>query len=500
MRRVNLRRSPLCILPQRQIGPMNSGRLVSVVVPTRNSAASLASCLESIRAQTHPTVELVVVDRASSDETKVIARNFGAVVAEQGPERSAQRNEGARLARGEALLFVDSDMILHPEVVERCLEEVPPDAIGVIAEAGLETRFFTRVRGLEKRLYAGNDAVEAARFFPKHAFFEVGGYDEHLTGPEDWDLTDRCRSAGRRIVRVNTTIIHDDSALNLVGLLRKRFWYGRRFVPFLRKSGREGASHLSPHRLAPLLTMAPREPLLCLSFLVLKLLEAIAFGTGIAVGALSRPTEEAVFGRTRRCAAFVEDIAVAGVLDVGCGDGWMARALPELRHYIGMDLRPVAGLPGAAFVRGSALALPFADGSVGAATFFDVLEHLPVGSEASALRELRRVLRPGGALLLSTPNLHPLGTVTDPAWLLRGHRHYREAKVRGLLMDSGFEVERTFVAGRLGEALYLPFFYLVRRLGLRLPFETRWQRRIDQEYQSRGWYTIFAHAVVPISR
>src|SRR2546430_16185158 len=84
---------------------------VSAIVTTRNSELSLEACLKSIRSQSYGNVELLVVDNRSEDATVAIARRYADVVADIGPERSAQRNCGARLATGDYLLFVDSDMI-----------------------------------------------------------------------------------------------------------------------------------------------------------------------------------------------------------------------------------------------------------------------------------------------------------------------------------------------------------------------------------------------------
>src|SRR5437588_11940021 len=98
--------------------------LVSVIVPTRNSARTLEECLVSIRSQTHPRLEVIVVDNQSTDTTLQIAERHGDLVDTCGPERSAQRNRGARLARGTYLLFVDSDMKLEPGVVGDCLDAI----------------------------------------------------------------------------------------------------------------------------------------------------------------------------------------------------------------------------------------------------------------------------------------------------------------------------------------------------------------------------------------
>ena len=99
------------------------------------------------------------------------------------------------------------------------------------------------------------------------------------------------------------------------------------------------------------------------------------------------------------------------VLDVGCGDGWLAQALPEDVEYLGFDY-PVTlakGYRGRAAVLGSADRLPFADASFDTVAMLDVLEHL--AQPAMAVSEARRVLRPGGRLILQVPFLYPLHDV-----------------------------------------------------------------------------------------
>src|SRR5258708_40211689 len=91
--------------------------LVTVVVPTKNSAVTLDACLESIVKQTYRHIELIVVDNKSSDTTKDIAKVYTTSVFDKGPERSAQRNFGAVKGKGEVLVFIDSDMILSPHIV-----------------------------------------------------------------------------------------------------------------------------------------------------------------------------------------------------------------------------------------------------------------------------------------------------------------------------------------------------------------------------------------------
>ena len=75
--------------------------LVSVVVPTRNAGRTVETCLRSIRAQTWPALELIVVDNGSTDATWAVARRHADLALRGGPERSAQRNQGIAHAAGE---------------------------------------------------------------------------------------------------------------------------------------------------------------------------------------------------------------------------------------------------------------------------------------------------------------------------------------------------------------------------------------------------------------
>ena len=106
--------------------------LVSVIVPCKNSSQFIAQCLESIKNQTYKNIEIIVVDNNSTDNTKEIARKYTKLVFNKGPERSTQRNFGAKESKGEYLLFIDSDMILTRKVVEECVGKIDQSAKAII--------------------------------------------------------------------------------------------------------------------------------------------------------------------------------------------------------------------------------------------------------------------------------------------------------------------------------------------------------------------------------
>ena len=173
---------------------------VSVVVTTRNEAANIGNCLASVVGQDFPreALEIIVVDNASTDSTKAVARRFTDRVFDKGPERSAQRNYGMLdVAAGEYVMFLDADMILSRTVVRRCVEllDACPHVALHVPEIVLGTGFFPSVRRFERSFYDGT-VIDGARFMRREAFAAVGGFDTSLTGPEDWDLDKKLKSIG----------------------------------------------------------------------------------------------------------------------------------------------------------------------------------------------------------------------------------------------------------------------------------------------------------------
>lgn len=141
----------------------------------------------------------------------------------------------------------------------------------------------------------------------------------------------------------------------------------------------------------------------------------------------------------------------AFVLDAGCGTGNNLVHLARRGRAVGIDLSPEAlrfcRSRGVTVVQGSVLSLPVRDGVFDCATSFDVLYHRWVTDDRSAVRELVRVLRPGGLLLVRVPALRMLWGAHDEAVHSR-HRYTRE-EVRRLLEGAGLEVLRATYANTI---------------------------------------------------
>jgi glycosyltransferase involved in cell wall biosynthesis len=217
---------------------------IAVVVPTRNSATTLRACLESIRAQVVPCT-LIVVDNGSTDATTEIARELADMFIEIGPERSAQRNAGATATDAAIVGFIDSDMVLPPEVVAEVVVAIQAGATSVIVpECTVGEGYWADVRAYERTFYQDSDTIEAPRFFLREVFDAVGGFDEALTGPEDWDLGMRTASCGSR-VRIDATILHYEGRVRYFDACKKKAYYAPGVARFLAKHGSQGISVLS---------------------------------------------------------------------------------------------------------------------------------------------------------------------------------------------------------------------------------------------------------------
>ena len=117
----------------------------------------------------------------------------------------------------------------------------------------------------------------------------------------------------------------------------------------------------------------------------------------------------------------------------------------------------------------------------------------PKGRGASSVREISRVLRPGGVLYLSTPHAALLPKLTDPAWWLIGHRHYsreRLARLRPGGRASRWSGSRR--RGRSWEIVQTLDLYVAKWIFRRRPFfEAAIARKVDTEWERPGFSNLF---------
>jgi len=249
---------------------MQNKPLVSVIITTKNEEIHIGNCLKSIKEQTYPNIEIIVVDNNSTDATKAIAKKYTNLVFNRGPERSAQRNFGMmEVAKGKYVMYVDADMVLSPTLIEDCVDEMENnkslEAL-YIPEIVLGNSFWSKVRRFERRFYDGT-VIDCVRFINKNTFIKVGGFDLSMTGPEDWDLDKKIRQMGRVKLLKNkklvlgdlkkwelynflkekgvspenygSVIYHNESEFNLKRYLKKKAYYAKSFDNYINKWGKD---------------------------------------------------------------------------------------------------------------------------------------------------------------------------------------------------------------------------------------------------------------------
>jgi glycosyltransferase involved in cell wall biosynthesis len=262
---------------------------LSVIIPTKNEQKNIRRCLESIKNQDMQPAEVILIDNYSSDQTISIARQFGAKVFLAGPERSVQRNFGAKKASGKFLLFLDADMELEKGVLQECLDLAEDGAQAVIiSERVVGKGFWSRCRTLEKSCYLGDELIEAARFYDKKLFLQLGGYDKELIASEDWDLHQKAKNVGAKIARTKSFVLHHEKETNPIAAFRKKYYYGKNLSAYFKKHPKLALAQYQPLRPAFLRNIKKliSQPLLAIGLVILKSAEYLGGGFGILRGKL----------------------------------------------------------------------------------------------------------------------------------------------------------------------------------------------------------------------
>jgi dolichol-phosphate mannosyltransferase len=399
---------------------------LSVIIPTLDEAESIAALIAGVRRHLDAlrvSFELLVVDGGSRDGTPRLAADAGAVVMRQPARGYADAlRAGLERARGEWVLTMDGDYSHDPDFIPS-LWDRRGDADLVIASRYVPGGYALtpwRRRVLSRIL---NRVSRTILSIP------VG------------DLSSGFRLQRRVVVEgVPLNGRHFEALIELLAHVYNEGWRVAE-VPFHYRPRAGGDSHarLVPFALAYTRTLARlwriRNSVRSADY------DDRAFSSWI-------PLQR--WWQRRRYATVLGMVGRAQrVLDVGCGSSKILEALP---HAVGVDL---ARTPlrfrrrtNAHLVNADLRALPVPTASVDAVVCSAVIEHVPW--DPTVFAELRRVLRPGGVLVVGTPD-YGRGPWRSIAWwytrLIPDARRggyverYTEATLRGRLGEAGFDVQ-----------------------------------------------------------
>ncbi len=191
------------------------------------------------------------------------------------------------------------------------------------------------------------------------------------------------------------------------------------------------------------------------------------------------------------------------ILNIGCWTGSYETMFEQVdSDLVSIDLNFQAlqiatkSSPHSNFLAADTFKLPFKKESFDAATLFTVLEHLPIGSEEKAFKEINGVLKKGGLFFITTPNDNFIGNLFDVAYWLVGHRHYKIGNLSKMLNNCGFRVEKVLLKGRFWNNFSIVFFYLFKYLfALNIYRNKSIERILKKEYAKEGYRDIILLAI-----
>lgn len=177
-------------------------RTISVIIPAHNEQHYLRQTLESLKRQDYDWFEVIVVANGCTDSTAEVARGrCNRLITLSQKSLGVSRNLGARLAKGELLLFLDADTVLEPMALRTIAEQFSKDySAGTVKGRPDSERFKYRlIYGLKNfvhrfSLHRGSSGVILCW---KKQFVRVGGFDEALEVRENSELMRRVGRFGK---------------------------------------------------------------------------------------------------------------------------------------------------------------------------------------------------------------------------------------------------------------------------------------------------------------
>jgi glycosyltransferase involved in cell wall biosynthesis len=183
-----------------------AGTKVSIIIPACNEEKYIQKTLESLKAQSHRPIEIIVVVNGSKDKTFEIAKDYtdkvlnfsrpiGPVIA---------RNEGAKKAEGDIFIFLDADTQLSRNTAEKAVRLMSQNTFGTCLgkpdAPGLKGRLFFTIKNYIHRLIIYKGVVDGVLFCHRDIFFKINGFNEKKLIAEFADFTKRAIKAGGKYI------------------------------------------------------------------------------------------------------------------------------------------------------------------------------------------------------------------------------------------------------------------------------------------------------------
>ncbi len=213
--------------------------MISTIIPVFNAERTIALCFDSILKNSYKDFEIIAVDDGSKDRSLAItdryAKRFGNIKLIRANHRgpSAARNEGAKIARGEILVFVDSDCIVAKDWLQKIWNNFKKHKVQAVAgqyndsyDKGFFSRFalyelLFRERRFGKFMPSGSTCNFSVK---RDVFLALGGFPEDIMAGEDIFFSNQVSLRGKILWDKNNGVTHCFKT-TLKGYLKQQFGY-----------------------------------------------------------------------------------------------------------------------------------------------------------------------------------------------------------------------------------------------------------------------------------
>ena len=201
--------------------------MVSIIIPSFNEEKYLPKLLNCIKNQTYKDYEIIVADAGSTDNTRNIAKKFGCKLAKGGMP-AVGRNNGAKIAKGGILLFLDADSLIDKNFLKNSLKDMQDRKLDVAGSylypvtGKLIDKIFLSIFNAWAYLtqYYYPNACGTGIFCKKSLHNKAKGFDESIRLSEDMDYVRRCGKYGKFRLIKNSRVMYSMRRYDKEGRLK----------------------------------------------------------------------------------------------------------------------------------------------------------------------------------------------------------------------------------------------------------------------------------------
>lgn len=196
---------------------MKANPFITLIIPCFNCEKTIMETLDSVDKQTYPHKEVILVDDGSSDNTKRILEEYVTprahyfVFHQPNKGQASARNLGLSHAKGEYVVFVDSDDKIHPDFLEEFVQVFQQDATVNMVYSEMQT--FDRenkiynLREFKLSEFLITNCIPVFCMVRTEHIRAIGGFDENMDNNEDWECWIRMYKTFKgKVIKINKVL------------------------------------------------------------------------------------------------------------------------------------------------------------------------------------------------------------------------------------------------------------------------------------------------------